>query len=120
MTDKEIIYGNVERYLKGEIAQPEAHGTRFALVTSAESVWEIEINKFYFISIGKLADDTFEVFTLHYNKDTKTSWKDWSIIPAEKDHLCQHKCFTSFRRALNYAFKAAEKGITPREINQIW
>lgn len=104
-------------YIKGEI---QYSGSRYSVEAACDNVWEIMINKKYFISVGKLEDGTYEVFTLHYRIETKTTWKDWSVIPAEDDHLCQHKVFKSLKTAFNYALRAAQAGTTPTDINQIY
>lgn len=119
-TVKEILNDKISDFLNCKTERCHAKAGRYTVQDTADNTLEISIDNKYFISIGKLAEDTFEVFTLHYNKNTKTTWEDWENIPADEDHLCQHKCFSSFWRAFSYAFKAAEKGVTPREINYMW
>jgi len=121
MNDIENIKSRIDKWLNNELPEPMCiKSGKYSVLATAEDTFEIGINKLYFISVGKLAEDTYEVFTLHYNVKTKKTHDDWGNIPFDEDHLCQHKCFTSWKRAFNYALRYAEKQETPKDVNEIW
>lgn len=118
---KERVAEYVKAYKNGYYKEVIVyHGDRYSVEEAADNVWEIMINKKYFISVGRLDNGEYEVFTLHWSIKAKKPWADWSVIPAEDDHLCQHKVFKSLKVAFNYALRAAQTGTTPTDINKIW
>lgn len=105
----------IKMYVDGSINNIELQDGDLYFISIGE--WETPDNK----DGGKVEDvKKWEVFTLHYNKKTKACFEDWDNIPIDEDCLCQHKVFKSLKTAFNYAWRAAMKRQTPKDVNRIW
>lgn len=126
LEDLKIIFGNVcEYWYNNKCGSFDTHvnGIEIDVDGKIKNI-TFFINKYYFISAGEwdeVGNNGWEVFTLHYNRKTKTTFENWDNIPINDDCLCQHKIFTrSLWTAFKYAWRACMEHKTPKEVNQIW
>jgi hypothetical protein len=110
--DKKMTFSEVEKYLlrKGLKNQID-----YSIAINIEVV-EFNINGYYFCSVGKYTDNSFELFEQHHGAQISEDRKEY-ITDGE---LWQYKVYGSLKRALNFALKCKANNKLPNKALKIW
>lgn len=110
--DRKMTFSEVEKYLlrKGFKNQID-----YSIAVNIEVV-EFNINGYYFCSVGKYTDNSFELFEQHHDAQISEDGKEY-ITDGE---LWQYKVYGSLKRALNFALKCKANNKLPNKALRIW
>ena len=76
---------------------------------------ELNINRWYFCSVARYDNDTFEVFESFHG--AKVDEKGFYITDGE---LWQYKIFKSLKRAIDFALKCKAENKLPKKPLRVW
>ena len=110
--DKKMTFLEVEKYL---LCKGLKNQIDYSIAVNIEVV-EFNINGYYFCSVGKYTDNSFELFEQHHGAQISEDGKEY-ITDGE---LWQYKVYSSLKRALNFALKCKAKNKLPNKALSIW
>ena len=109
---RRMTFSEVEKYLKNKGLRNQID---YSIAISIEVV-ELNINRFYFCSVGKYTDNSFEVFEHHHGAQISEDGKEY-ITDGE---LWQYKVYDSLKRTLNFALKCKSDNKLPNKSLKVW
>lgn len=105
-------FSEVEKYLKSKGLKSQ---TDYSIATGIEVV-ELNMNGYYFCSIGKYNDNSFEVFEQHHGAQISEDGKEY-VTDGE---LWQYKTYRSLKRTLDFALKCKTDNKLPDKAQMVW
>lgn len=109
---RRMTFSEVEKYLKNRGLRSQID---YNIALNIEVV-ELNINGFYFCSVSKYADNSFEVFEQHHGAQISEDGKEY-ITDGE---LWQYKVYNSLKRTLNFALKCKANNKLPNKALKVW
>lgn len=109
---RRMTFSEVEKYLKNRGLRSQID---YNIALDIEVV-ELNINGFYFCSVSKYADNSFEVFEQHHGAQISEDGKEY-ITDGE---LWQYKVYNSLKKTLNFALKCKANNKLPNKALKVW
>lgn len=107
-----MTFSEIEKYLKSKGLKNQID---YSIAVNIEVV-EFNNNGYYFCSVGKYTNNSFELFEQHHGAQISEDGKEY-ITDGE---LWQYKVYESLKRALNFALKCKAYNQLPNKAQKVW